>query len=111
SEHQKLRLTESGLEELIDRVQSRVGDLAGALQFDLPPGKDYKDVLVAAHEQLALLATEASCAVARQWPIVEEKGPEVAELSAALACYVNRFADATDTHLSRRQLLEKKKRK
>jgi HD-like signal output (HDOD) protein/GGDEF domain-containing protein len=109
SEHQKLRLTESGLEELVDRVQERVGSLAGALKFDLPAGKDYKDVLVAAHEQLALLATEASCAVARQWPLVEDKGTEVAELSAALACYVNRFADTADP-LQRRQPSEKRTR-
>ena len=93
SEHYKVRLTESGLEQLIDRVNERMDTLADKLQFDLPPDRDYRDLLAAAHEQLSIVATEASCAVARQWPLVEDQGADVYELSAALACSADQFAD------------------
>lgn len=102
SELDRLRLTDDGLAKLVTRVQERIGSLADALSFELPAGQDYRDVLVAAHERLAQLSADAACAVARQWPIVENQAAEVSGLSTAVARYVNRFAETPVPHVSPR---------
>lgn len=90
----ELRLSDELLSQLVDRMEHRIAALANALSFELPTGKDHRDVLVAAHERLSQLAADAACVTARQWPLVEKRGAEVAGVSTAVAHYVNRFADA-----------------
>jgi HD-like signal output (HDOD) protein/GGDEF domain-containing protein len=108
-EFDRFQLTDESLKQLVERVNERVADLATALSFELPPGQDYRDVLVAAYDRLSLLATEASCAVARQWPLIEDHGADVAGLSTALACYVNRFSDSAESAGARRRSTKRDK--
>lgn len=93
----ELRPSHELLKELVARVQERVHALAEALSFELPAGTDYRDVLAAAHEKLSQLAGDAACVVARQWPIVERTGADVASVSSAVARYVNRYAETAET--------------
>jgi GGDEF domain-containing protein len=89
----RLRLADEELTQLATRVQKRIGELADVFRCELPPGQNYRDVLAAAHARLAMLSADAACMVARQLPIAEKRGADVAGVSTALARYVNRFVD------------------
>ncbi len=52
--------TESQLEELVDRLQEKVRQLAEVLSLQLPDGLDYRDVLAQAHGQISEIAVEAA---------------------------------------------------
>jgi HD-like signal output (HDOD) protein/GGDEF domain-containing protein len=90
-----LRFSEEQLTQLVLRVQDQLRGLAGAFRCELPAGQDYRDILVAAQRRLALLTADAACIVARQLPIAEKRGAEVAGVSTALARYVTRNAETT----------------
>jgi HD-like signal output (HDOD) protein/GGDEF domain-containing protein len=93
SDFDALRLSDDQLNQVVSRVQERIGSLAGAFRCELPAGQDYRDILVTAQRRLALLAADAACVVARQLPIAEKRGAEVAGVSTALARYVTRNAE------------------
>jgi HD-like signal output (HDOD) protein/GGDEF domain-containing protein len=53
-------LSTSQVEELIAAVEQKVGQLANLFSCELPPGVDYRDVLVEAHRRMSRLATEVA---------------------------------------------------
>jgi GGDEF domain-containing protein len=53
-------LSTSDVEELIAAVEQKVGQLANLFSCELPPGVDYRDVLVEAHRRMSRLATEVA---------------------------------------------------
>jgi diguanylate cyclase (GGDEF)-like protein len=48
----------SWLDELVISLQEKVGQLAGVLSLELPPGTDYRDVLARSREQMSHVASE-----------------------------------------------------
>jgi len=52
--------SEIRIEALIEDLEERVAQLADVLSLDLPAGRDYRDLLVQAHAQLAAVADEAA---------------------------------------------------
>lgn len=88
-----LRLSQEQLDQLVSRVQDRISSLASAFRCELPTGQDYRELLVTAQRRLALLTADAACVVARQLPIAEKRGAEVAGVSTALARYVTHNAE------------------
>ena len=53
-------LTKQQLEELVANLEEKVDGLAEVLSLRLPEGRDYRDVLIEAHSQLAQDAAEAA---------------------------------------------------
>ncbi|HEX4144369.1 MAG TPA: HDOD domain-containing protein [Pirellulales bacterium] len=53
-------LSVSEVEELITAIEQKVGQLANLFSCELPPGVDYRDVLVEAHRRMSRLATEVA---------------------------------------------------
>ena len=53
-------LAESQLETLLNELEEKVQQLASVLSLELPAGLEYRDVLAAAHRQLAGVATQAA---------------------------------------------------
>ena len=53
-------LAESQLENLLSDLEEKVQQLAAVLSLELPAGLEYRDVLAAAHRQLAGVATQAA---------------------------------------------------
>jgi HD-like signal output (HDOD) protein len=85
----QLRVAERQLEFMLPQVGQRVADLAQALSFELPTGQDYRDILVEAHRRLSQESIDAACLLARQLPLADKRGAEVAQLSATAARYLN----------------------
>jgi HD-like signal output (HDOD) protein/GGDEF domain-containing protein len=53
-------LTSDQVEELIAAVQAKVDPLADLFSCELPPGVDYRDVLLEAHRQMSKVASEVA---------------------------------------------------
>jgi HD-like signal output (HDOD) protein/GGDEF domain-containing protein len=53
-------LTREQLEQLVGDLEAKVAQLAEVLSLRLPDGRDYRDVLVEAHKQLARVAAETA---------------------------------------------------
>jgi HD-like signal output (HDOD) protein/GGDEF domain-containing protein len=58
-------LTEAQLEGLVENLEEKVQQLAAIFSLQLPGGVEYRDVLAAAHRQLAPLASQATEALLR----------------------------------------------
>jgi GGDEF domain-containing protein len=56
--HHSLSMTQ--VEELIAAVEERVSQLANLFSCELPPGVDYRDILVEAHRRMSKLASEVA---------------------------------------------------
>src|SRR5262249_8144124 len=54
------RLTHYQLTDLVTRLQDKVGHLAEVFSLELPPGLDYRDVLVQAHARMSEVSAELS---------------------------------------------------
>ncbi|HUT89785.1 MAG TPA: HDOD domain-containing protein [Thermoguttaceae bacterium] len=55
-----LRLSQGQLEQLVEELEAKVEQLAEVLSLRLPEGRDFHDVLVEAHLQLAQVAAEVA---------------------------------------------------
>jgi HD-like signal output (HDOD) protein/GGDEF domain-containing protein len=51
-------LTQDKLESLVENLENKVKQLADVLSLQLPEGTDYRDILVAAHSRLSVVAAE-----------------------------------------------------
>jgi HD-like signal output (HDOD) protein/GGDEF domain-containing protein len=67
-------LSREQLDELIVGLEEKVEQLAEVLSLRLPAGRDYRDVLVEAHTQLAQIAAEVAGDL-----VVEKEAPEAVE--------------------------------
>jgi len=83
--------SETQLEALIENLQERVAQLADVLSLELPAGRDYRDLLVQAHAQLATVAAEAAGDLARptqcrpRQPVDESLVSEIRGLTEAMS--------------------------
>jgi len=59
------QLSDAQLESLVGNLGEKVSQLADVLNLQLPAGVDYRDVLVQAHAQLAVVANEAAADLLR----------------------------------------------
>ena len=57
------QLSAEWLDSLVSDLQAEVGELADVFSLALPEGVDYRDVLIAAHEQLSEAAAEMASAL------------------------------------------------
>jgi HD-like signal output (HDOD) protein/GGDEF domain-containing protein len=55
-----LSLTHAQLASIVATLSARVDQLAQALELDLPASRDYQEVLIEAHAQLSIVASEAA---------------------------------------------------
>ena len=76
---QQRDLTRGDLESLVARLQEKVDQLADVLRLQLSDGRDYQDVLVAAHAQLSVVAAETAEQLLRSLS-AEDLPPEDAAL-------------------------------
>jgi HD-like signal output (HDOD) protein/GGDEF domain-containing protein len=77
-------LSISEVEELIAAIEQKVGQLANLFSCELPPGVDYRDVLVEAHRRMSLLATEVAGDLLRAAPVAPDRAEEDVDLLADL---------------------------
>jgi len=95
--HEDLDLSREKLEALAENLEEKVRSLADVLSLQLPGGRDYRDVLVDAHEQLAGVAGE----VAEEMLVTRVSGSRAAEpweedsLLSELRCLVDEMAEAS----------------
>jgi GGDEF domain-containing protein len=86
------------IQELVDSLESKVQQLAEVFAFELPPGVDYRDVLVEAHKQMSRVASEMTgdwlnfSASSQRMPEESTLLAEVESLAAAAAQFSAREA-------------------
>ncbi|OHB73394.1 MAG: hypothetical protein A2V70_21140 [Planctomycetes bacterium RBG_13_63_9] len=98
-------LSEAQLETMICSLVEKVQQLADVLSLQLPGQRDYRDVLVQAHEQMAAVATETAVDMIRyqygEVPMGDDRSPpqdeslleEIQALAEAVANAVGRTTD------------------
>jgi HD-like signal output (HDOD) protein/GGDEF domain-containing protein len=74
-------MTRAELDALVDRLEEKVDQLAGVLRLPLSDGLDYRNVLVAAHGQLAQVASDAAEDILRNAADPLDRGEPVGLLS------------------------------
>lgn len=91
------RLTQAQLSRLVADLQEKVAQLADVFSLELPPGLDYRDVLVQAHARMSDVSVELAAEsvrpdVPRAEPRCEnaEMLDEVQALSTAVSQFINR---------------------
>ncbi len=88
-------LSAAQIQALVDALEAKVEQLAGVFALELPPGIDYRDVLVEAHRQMSQVASDMTgdwlnaAAASNHTPPESALLAEVENLAAAAA----RFAD------------------
>ena len=76
--HQSLSIAQ--VEELIAAVEQKVGQLANLFSCELPPGIDYRDVLLEAHRRMSRLATEVAGDLVRSASVASAGATDDVEL-------------------------------
>ncbi len=93
-------LTAGQVEELIAAVQAKLVPLADVFSCELPPGIDYRDVLIEAHRQISRLASEVAGDLLKSSNQPAKSEPEDVQLIAecdALTVAAVEFEQATET--------------
>ncbi len=77
-------LSVAQVEELIAAVQEKLGPLANLFSCELPPGVDYRDILIEAHRRMSRLATEVAGDLLRSAAATQASTAEDVDLRADL---------------------------
>ncbi len=90
-------LTREQLEQLVGDLEAKVAQLAEVLSLRLPEGRDYRDVLVEAHKQLARVAAETAQDLIRHeagWETLEAGSEALVHEFQSLSEALDRVAKA-----------------